>query len=280
MHQVLVIRLLRRRAKPEVVVQFLGRLLRPAEADAPPRLAGVAVGDQQLAVLAAADGRHLLDPMRVGAALRALLDDAAVFPRRLDQLAALEDIVAAGLLHVDVLARLARPNRLQRVPMVRRGDGNGVQVLVVEHFPKVLEALGRIAAVVLDPPAPRGEQPAVGIDQVGDLDALDVAVRVDVFLSPAVDAGDGDAHPAAGAQHPAGRLGAGDGEGGGKAAGSGPFEEVTAVLAGHGVLPVAQGQRPTRPGRQDARSLFRQQSRTSSGGRSRTYDTRIMIPLL
>ena len=73
MDEVLVIRLLRRRAEPEVEVQLLGRLLRRLEADAPPRLAGVAVGDQQLAVLAAADRGHLFGPTRdrSGSACRA-----------------------------------------------------------------------------------------------------------------------------------------------------------------------------------------------------------------
>ena len=73
-----MIGLLGGRAEPEVEVQFLGRLLGVFEADAPARLGGVGLGDQQLAVLAAGDGGHGLDPTAVAAALRAVLDDAAV----------------------------------------------------------------------------------------------------------------------------------------------------------------------------------------------------------
>ena len=115
----------------------------------------------------------------VGAALRAVLHDAVVFPRGLDELAALEDVVAARLLDVHVLARLAGPNRQQRVPMVRRGDRDGVEILVVEHLAEVLHALGRVAAALLDRRAAGSEQPAVGIDQIGDLDVLHAGEGVD-----------------------------------------------------------------------------------------------------
>src|SRR5437588_259859 len=52
---------------------------------------------------------RLADRLRA-AELHAVLDDAAVLLGRVDHLAALEDVVAAGLLDVHVLARLARPD--------------------------------------------------------------------------------------------------------------------------------------------------------------------------
>ena len=77
------------------------------------------------------------------AALRAVLDDAVVLAGGLDGDAALVDVVAARLLDVDVLAGLAGPDGHQRVPVVRRGDRDGVDVLVVERLADVLHGLGR-----------------------------------------------------------------------------------------------------------------------------------------
>jgi len=57
-----------------------------------------------------------------GTELPAVLHDAAVLFSGTHQLPALPEIVRARLLDVDVLACLARPNRHQRMPMVRRGD--------------------------------------------------------------------------------------------------------------------------------------------------------------
>ena len=56
-------------------------------------------------------------------------------------LPALEDVVADRLLDVDVLARLAGPDRRQRVPVVRRGDRDGVDLVVVEDPAEVLDVL-------------------------------------------------------------------------------------------------------------------------------------------
>src|SRR5699024_3359559 len=62
----------------------------------------------------------------VGALLRAALADAVVLARRLDDLAPFPDVVGDGLLDVDVLTRLERPDRRQGVPVVTGGDHDGV----------------------------------------------------------------------------------------------------------------------------------------------------------
>src|SRR5690242_17814297 len=54
------------------------------------------------------------------AALAAHLNDLVVFARGRDNLLSFKHIVRAWLLDVDVLAGLERPNRLERVRMVRR----------------------------------------------------------------------------------------------------------------------------------------------------------------
>ena len=87
-----------------------------------------------------------------------MLDDPAVLLGRLDHLAAFEDVVAARLLDVDVLARLAGPDRRQRVPVVRRGDADHVDVLAVVDLAEVGLGLGLVAVLLLElaRPARRG----------------------------------------------------------------------------------------------------------------------------
>src|ERR1700744_4748845 len=72
-----------------------------------------------------------------GAALRSVLDDAVVALGRFDQLLALPQVVRAGFFYVDVFARLARPDCHQRVPMVRSGNGDGIDRFVFEKFSNV-----------------------------------------------------------------------------------------------------------------------------------------------
>src|SRR5262245_2227282 len=63
-------------------------------------------------------------------AVRAVLDYAVVFTRGGDELPAFPITMRAGLFDINVLARLAGPDAHQRVPVVRRGDRDGVNRLV------------------------------------------------------------------------------------------------------------------------------------------------------
>src|SRR3954447_15922003 len=74
---------------------------------------------------------------RVATLLRADLHYAVEPSGRADELLAFPMVVGERLFHVDVLARLARPNSRQRVPMIARGDHDCVDILVVEQLPKV-----------------------------------------------------------------------------------------------------------------------------------------------
>ena len=85
---------------------------------------------------------RLLD-VRRAASLRAELDDAVVLARGLDHPPPFDDVVAGRLLDVDVLAGLAGQDGQQRVPVVGRGDRDGVDRLVVEQPPKVFLGPGR-----------------------------------------------------------------------------------------------------------------------------------------
>ena len=111
---------------------------------------------------------HRLPQRRVRSTLAALLDDAVVFARGGNDLLRFEHVVGARLLDVDVLPCLARPDGLQRVPVVRRGDRHDVDVLALEHLAKVgvdrrlsqrprFEALHLVADVALVHVAERGD---------------------------------------------------------------------------------------------------------------------------
>ena len=77
-------------------------------------------------------------PAGGGAALHAVLNDeaflAATFSAAFDELAAFPDVVADGLLDVDVLACGDGGHGDQRVGVVRRGDGDGIDLRIGTAF--------------------------------------------------------------------------------------------------------------------------------------------------
>ena len=82
----------------------------------------------------------------VGPLLAAGLEDALVLARRVDAPLALGERERERLLAVDVLARLARLDRRDRVPVLRRGDADGVDVLARDQLAEVGV---RVAALVV-----------------------------------------------------------------------------------------------------------------------------------
>ena len=64
---------------------------------------------------------------------------------------ALLDVVAAGLFHVDILARLHRPDGHHGMPVVGRGDRDSVDILAVEQTADVLH-IGRWVEGVFEIP--------------------------------------------------------------------------------------------------------------------------------
>src|SRR5439155_10167155 len=84
MDQIAVVRLRRSRAEPQVEREVAGRRLGRFVSDAPTRLAAIALGDAQLAVLARLHGGNLVGATRTAPLLRAVLHPAAIFPRGFD----------------------------------------------------------------------------------------------------------------------------------------------------------------------------------------------------
>ena len=99
-----------------------------------------------------------------------MLHDAVVLLRRGHELAALEDIMGTRLLAVHVLARLAGPNADERVPVVGRGDGDGVDGFVFEQLADVGEAGGALLAGAFDFVQAHVEDGLIDIAHGGDFD--------------------------------------------------------------------------------------------------------------
>src|SRR5690606_35683779 len=206
--EVVVVLLDLRRATPEIPVEMRRGILRVLHADSAARLAAVSVGDLQLSELPGADRIVKTLAARVAPALRAGLDHGAVFLPRLGRDAAFIDVVARGLLDVAVLSRLRRPDRHQRVPMVRSRDGDRVDVVAFEDAPNVGLAANLIGApdlvrVLAD--AAR-EDLLVRVDEEGNLHVLEAAEASDVRGASAVDPAYRDAEALVGAEDGAERV--------------------------------------------------------------------------
>ena len=110
-----------------------------------------------------------------------------------DDLLRLEDVVRARLLDVHVLARLARPDRLQRVPMVRRGERHGVDGLVFEQLSEV-DVGGRLLQPFrLESRQLGGDVGLIDVAQSHDLDIGDLRPACHMAASPPAAAH--DRHP-------------------------------------------------------------------------------------
>src|SRR5262245_48024072 len=88
--------------------------------------------------------------MIAGALLRADLDHAVVFARRLNHLEPFVYGARDWLLDVNVLVRLTGQHGLQRMPVVGRGDDHRVNVFAVEHSTKILVCLDAFEFGVID----------------------------------------------------------------------------------------------------------------------------------
>lgn len=216
-------------AKPEVEVHVAGDFFVGFVADAPAGFAAVAFGDEEFAVFAAVNGGDLLGPAAAGAALGAVLDDAVVFAGGFNALAAFEDVVAAGFLDVDVFAGLASPDGDEGMPVVGRGDGDGVDVVVFQELADVVvdgDFGGVVFFQLVDSAA---DDVVVNVAESGDADAGNAAEAVDVVASASVDANNGDSDVFIGAEDFGVRISQCQAEAGA----DGVFDEVSTVQFSH-----------------------------------------------
>ncbi len=144
-------------------------------------------GNLELTMLAGGNFLSLIGPFLDGAVLGAVLNDAPIFLRCFDQFSSFEDVVTERFLDVNVFACLTSPDRHQAVPMVGGGDGNDVDLLVVQHLSHVLDAIGGILELTRDELLAAIVKAGVGIDQVGDRNVLLASVPTDMRSSPSLD---------------------------------------------------------------------------------------------
>ena len=140
---------------------------------------------------------HLLDGFAQrdgGAALAALLHHAVVLARRRDNLLRFEHIVRAGLLDVDILAGLAGPDGLQRVLVVGRGDGDGVDGFVFEQLAEVGVAAGFFLPSFSTCRTPLLQDRFVDVAEGDDLDVGHGGPSFDVVFAAAVETDHGNAN--------------------------------------------------------------------------------------
>ena len=183
-------RLDRRRAGPEIVRdarrhRFFFRAtdrVAPLE-DEPAR--HVDVADEAFSDLLL---RFVEPQLRAGA----VLHDPVVLPRRRDDLLRLEHVVRDRLFDEDILAGLDRPDRLQRVVEVWRGDRDRVDRLVVEQPPEVSVGGRPLFPRGLDGLDAAVDDRLIDVAQRGDLDVGHLEIRTDVRLAAAVESDDGD----------------------------------------------------------------------------------------
>jgi hypothetical protein len=182
-------------AAPEVVVHASRDGLGAAGfSDAGPALITEAPRYRDLAEIAFPDPFHGFgDALTAAAALGSGLDDAPVFPGGLDELAAFPNVMGDWLFQIDIAPTLHRPNGTEGVPMIRGGDGYGVDVLGFEQFPDVPIALHFSAGFLthfLHLPVQNFLIHITEADQPGTLHAGEGA---DVAASASAKADDGDA---------------------------------------------------------------------------------------
>ena len=178
---------------------------RPVLADVRARLEAEAARHVDLADAAVLHELDRLAHGRAAAVHRADLHDLAVGARRVDHLAPFPDGVRRRLLDVDVLAGLQRPDRGERVPVIRNRDDDGVDVLVVEDAPQVLHVarLERRDILQRRVVGARGEQVLVDVAERLDLDVLELGEALLQRVALSVDADAGGHDFVVGAEHAA-----------------------------------------------------------------------------
>ena len=110
-----------------------------------------------------------LPGVRGAAALHPHLNDPAVLAGRFNHFSAVPNAQGQRLFYIDVFSRLAGHNRPQRVPAVRRGNHNRVDLRIVEHLSKILYEFGPVFMTFHHNLRRRTVGPAIGVADILDL---------------------------------------------------------------------------------------------------------------
>jgi hypothetical protein len=141
------------------------------------------------------------DGVRRRALLVANLNHLAVFLLRGDEQFTFAGVLAGRFFYIDMLARLEAVNSERGVPVVGRGDGDGVDVLRLKGFAEVALRLGGIAKRFFSIGGKASADFVVRVADVGDVRDLFVGLeRGKVRVSATVEAVDGKVEPIVGAE--------------------------------------------------------------------------------
>src|SRR6266404_6241373 len=84
--------------------------------------------------------------------LAAVLANSVVLLDGAHQLPSFKRVMRARLFHIDVFRRLAGPDGHERVPMIRRSDGDGVDIFVLEQLADIDVGFGLWQSQLIDVP--------------------------------------------------------------------------------------------------------------------------------
>ena len=180
-------------AEPEVVIHRGWGHLRSIDfSDAVARFVAEPSRQGHLAQFAGMNVFHRVPARLMRTRLRSCLADTIEFAGDLDGATPLRNIVADGLLDIDILAVLHGPDRCQRVPMVGSGDGDGVDLFHREQIANILYRFGPGLALLFDEVGRFWDDGSVGIAKRDDLDVVAAEVAPNVVHSAAMHTDDGD----------------------------------------------------------------------------------------
>ena len=137
----------------------------------------------------------------IGARLAAVLANAIVLFYGADELAAFKGVVRAGFFDVDIFAGLAGPDGHERVPVIGRGDGDGVDIFVFEQLANVDVGFRLGQAHLFDFADALAGDVFVDVADGDDFCSRDMRKAVDVIVAAAAHSADGYADTFVGAEN-------------------------------------------------------------------------------
>ena len=202
--QVGMVRPLARRSQPQIPVKPGGNRFDLLEADGLARAGKHPVSPVDVSDDALLNQLGCFAEGAVGTSLSTGLDDTVILARRLQHLLSFEEVVADRLLHVDMLARLAGPDRGEGVPVVTAGDSNHIDLGIVQDPPEVRLCFRPLSGLFLQFGRFLGHSPFVRIADDGDFDVVKVRGLIHQTSSPKPSANQSHPDPVVGSR-PGGR---------------------------------------------------------------------------
>ena len=133
-----------------------------------------------------------LNSVRRGALLRTHLHQLAVLLLRFDQQSSFSGVMAARLLHIDMLSGLQAGDGHGRMPVFGRGDGDDVHIPLLKNIAEVADHGRTVAEFLLGAVGVLLEDVGVHIDHMRDSRRLPVgAQRGEMRIGAAIEADDG-----------------------------------------------------------------------------------------